>query len=204
LVWFLHSDSPFSRQKKLLLAYQGLERGVATFYDLPGIPPATLDYELTRKERKYLDKVPEKRDDPPTALVNWISRVLNLGTAVGFLKGQTGTSSDEHLYELSHDSISPLLQQFSVEFESWIRTRWIIAFYGFAGLVLLGPLFGVSLLLFGLATTLLYSLFAVVGLGLYILVIIAMSKVFVFIFEAVGFPLMRLLTKGDPVKKRKM
>src|SRR5437870_12125845 len=30
--------TPFSRQKKLLLAYQDFERGVATFYDLPGIP----------------------------------------------------------------------------------------------------------------------------------------------------------------------
>jgi hypothetical protein len=41
LVWFLHSDSPFLGKRKLLLAYQGFERGVATFYDLPGIlgPP---------------------------------------------------------------------------------------------------------------------------------------------------------------------
>jgi hypothetical protein len=38
LVWFLHSDSPFLGKRKLLLAYQGCERGVATFYDLPGIP----------------------------------------------------------------------------------------------------------------------------------------------------------------------
>jgi hypothetical protein len=39
LVWFLHSDSPFLGKRKLLLAYQGCERGVANFYDLPGIPP---------------------------------------------------------------------------------------------------------------------------------------------------------------------
>jgi hypothetical protein len=26
LIWFLHSDSPFSRERKLLLAYQGFER----------------------------------------------------------------------------------------------------------------------------------------------------------------------------------
>jgi len=38
LIWFLHSDSPFLGKRKLLLAYQGWERGVATFYDLPGIP----------------------------------------------------------------------------------------------------------------------------------------------------------------------
>src|ERR1035441_8782433 len=39
LVWFLHSDSPFSRQKKIALSLsKGIERGVATFYDLPDIP----------------------------------------------------------------------------------------------------------------------------------------------------------------------
>ena len=32
------NDSPFLGKRKLLLAYQGCERGVATFYDLPGIP----------------------------------------------------------------------------------------------------------------------------------------------------------------------
>src|ERR1019366_7104763 len=42
LVWFLHSDSPFLGKRKLLLAYQGCERGVATFYDLPGIPAAII------------------------------------------------------------------------------------------------------------------------------------------------------------------
>jgi hypothetical protein len=36
LVWFLHSDSPFLGKRKMLLAYQGFERGVATFYELPG------------------------------------------------------------------------------------------------------------------------------------------------------------------------
>jgi len=38
LIWFLHGDSPFSWLRKLLSAYQGCERRVATFYDLPGIP----------------------------------------------------------------------------------------------------------------------------------------------------------------------
>jgi hypothetical protein len=48
LVWFLHSDSPFSRQKKIALSLsKGIERGVATFYDLPDIPDewdARVDY----------------------------------------------------------------------------------------------------------------------------------------------------------------
>jgi tellurite resistance protein TehA-like permease len=36
LVWFVHSDSPFLGKRKLLLAYQGFERGVSNFYGLPG------------------------------------------------------------------------------------------------------------------------------------------------------------------------
>jgi hypothetical protein len=38
LVWFLHSDSPFSRERKLALSLSRLRAGVATFYDLQGIP----------------------------------------------------------------------------------------------------------------------------------------------------------------------
>src|SRR6266705_4741494 len=38
LVWFLHSDSPFLGKRNSLSAYQDWERGVATFYDLTGIP----------------------------------------------------------------------------------------------------------------------------------------------------------------------
>jgi hypothetical protein len=54
LVWFLHSDSPFLGKRKLLLAYQGFERGVATFYDLPGIPPPR-PLEVIEKDIKALE-----------------------------------------------------------------------------------------------------------------------------------------------------
>jgi hypothetical protein len=171
--------------------------------DLGVAGPAALDFELTRKERKYLDKAPEKRGDPPAALVNWISRVLTLGTAVGFLKCQTGSSPDARLYELSHDSISPLLQQFAVDFESWVRARWTIIIYGLMALVLLGPLFVVAWVLFGLAKTLLYSTFVVLGIGIYVALVFGMVKVIEFVVQALTFPLMRLLCKGDPVKSRK-
>src|ERR1022692_4309531 len=46
LVWFLHSDSLLLGKRKLLLAYQGCERGVATFYDLPGIPLSVLHHQV--------------------------------------------------------------------------------------------------------------------------------------------------------------
>ncbi|MGB6943555.1 MAG: hypothetical protein WBE37_14245, partial [Bryobacteraceae bacterium] len=38
LIWFLHSDSPFSRERKFALSLSRLRAGVANFYDLPGIP----------------------------------------------------------------------------------------------------------------------------------------------------------------------
>jgi hypothetical protein len=41
LIWFLHSDSPFSRQKKIALSLSRLRAGVANFYELPGIPDAS-------------------------------------------------------------------------------------------------------------------------------------------------------------------
>jgi hypothetical protein len=39
-IWygFFIATPPFPGKRKLLLAHQGFERGVATFYDLPGIP----------------------------------------------------------------------------------------------------------------------------------------------------------------------
>jgi hypothetical protein len=39
LVWFLHSDSPFSWKKNFPEAITPRGVRVATFYDLPGIPP---------------------------------------------------------------------------------------------------------------------------------------------------------------------
>src|SRR5438309_10360375 len=48
----------FSAKENSLSAYQGWERGVATFYDLPGIPrPATAD--ATRRPIKYSMRVLE-------------------------------------------------------------------------------------------------------------------------------------------------
>jgi hypothetical protein len=57
LVWFLHSDSPFSRQKKIALSLsKGIERRVATFYDLPDIPGARRSIAEGRSFMAYLEK----------------------------------------------------------------------------------------------------------------------------------------------------
>jgi len=56
LVWFLHSDSPFLGKRKLLLAYQGCERGVATFYDLPDIP-VHLDFRRQPEDLNDFEKI---------------------------------------------------------------------------------------------------------------------------------------------------
>jgi hypothetical protein len=64
LVWFLHSDSPFSRQKKIALSLsKGIEQGVATFYDLPDIPALgqpVSERDLLRK--KHPELYPEEID----------------------------------------------------------------------------------------------------------------------------------------------
>ena len=60
LVWrFLHSDSPFLGKRELLLAYQGCERGVATFYNLPGIPVQTTERYIGSKQ-KFQDAVNDR------------------------------------------------------------------------------------------------------------------------------------------------
>jgi hypothetical protein len=44
LIWFLHSDSPFFRQRKIALSLSKAQSSrVATFYDLPGIPGSRVD-----------------------------------------------------------------------------------------------------------------------------------------------------------------
>src|SRR5213594_3596219 len=51
-IWYgFFIATPFSRQKKLLLAYQDFERGVATFYDLPGIPSDVPAFSIVNQYR---------------------------------------------------------------------------------------------------------------------------------------------------------
>jgi hypothetical protein len=184
---------------KSIVSASALARKIRT-EDLGVSGPAALDYELTPKERKYLDKLIEKRGDRPEALVAWISRVLSLGVGIGLLKRQTGILQAEPLYELSHDAVSPFLQQFATEYENWIRTRWTIVYFGVLLLVFVGPFLAGSVATFGIKDTLLYALDAITVIGGLVILIFVMRRVFTFFYEALAFPLMRTLIIGDPSK----
>ena len=104
---------------------------------------------------------------------------------------------------MSHDSLSPFLQQFSIEFERWVRTRWLIWRWSVSAAILFTPLVVVAVILFGLAQVALWSvMFLVAGL-IYAVVIWLWLKVFRFLYEALAFPMVRFLAQGDPVKKAK-
>jgi hypothetical protein len=186
---------------KSIVSAPALARKLRT-EDLGVAGPAALDYELTTRERKYLDTVPEKRGNPPAALVDWISRVLALGRASGFLKCQRGSTYQERLYELSHDALSPFLQQFSVDFESWMRVRCIAALWGFLAVVTLVPPFIVAWMILGLRTTLLFGILVILVLAFYAGFIYMASKAFKYMYEALVFPLHRLLSRGDPARRK--
>jgi hypothetical protein len=113
--------SPLALAKKLKMQDLGLAG------------PAIAAGQVTTLDRRYLERIPEKRGEPPPHMVWWISEVLKKGVALGFLKQQRGlgvgpggqdTSTEAtRLYELSHDSLGDIFQQFSLEFESWVRWR---------------------------------------------------------------------------------
>jgi hypothetical protein len=164
--------------------------------DLGVAGPAVLDYELTRKERGYLSKMPEKRAAPPTALLTWVTRVLNVGVEAGLLKRQNGLQLGEPVYELSHDLLSPILQRFSVEFESWVRKRWYkVLAAGFATLVVL-PLVVLLAVLYGWAS-ILYIVAGALVFALYVGFIWVLSKIMLVALEALTFPILRRVVKGD-------
>lgn len=102
----------------------------------------------------------------------------------------------KNLFELSHDSLGEIFQQFSVEFEGWVRSRWAkllgIVFGGFIGL----PILLIAILAIGFFQALLG---AVVGIGilvLYIGMIWIMTKIMEFLYELIAFPIIRRLAKG--------
>jgi hypothetical protein len=101
--------------------------------------PASLLPERLRKKsdapnqskvsaRAYIKLPPERRGPPPEKMVEWINSVVTKGVEAGFLKRQTGSASSGNLFELSHDSLGPIFQQFALEFEVWMRVRatWLV------------------------------------------------------------------------------
>lgn len=160
--------------------------------------------------RQYLEGAPETRLTPPSELLGWISSVLSKGAEVGFVKQQRGlrdvsaddssTSSGATLFELSHDTLGDVLQQFSVEFESWLRFRWYMLWAVFAGTVLGLP--GIALAIaagVGIQELLIFLLFG----GLYVLAIWIARVVGRVLYRVIAYPILRRLARGEiPLPKK--
>lgn len=96
--------------------------------DLGLAGPAALAGVVSRRNRTYLGTGPEKRGLPPPELVAVIATVLQKGADAGFVKPQRGAlAEDGRLYELAHDTLGAFLQQFALDFEHWVRNRFVTA-----------------------------------------------------------------------------
>jgi hypothetical protein len=108
----------------------------------------TVESCVPRSCTEYLRAVPERRGAPPRELVAWIKRVLDKGVVAGFLKKQHGVfevivpsevpSGLRDIYELSHDFLGILLQQFALEFEVWVRSRYAMVAAAIFVLIIVG------------------------------------------------------------------
>jgi hypothetical protein len=162
---------------------------------------------------QYLKEAPENRGEPPGTLVDWIGRVMSKGTEVGFLKAQgtafgLATQSDVQvkrttLVEISHDMLGVIFQQFAVEFEVWIRTRWAILWGLVFGLLVYVPM-GVALMMsmdhWWLALLALVA--GLVFLVLYLVVAWLMGMLLGLVIHIVSFPILRRFTRGQmPMKE---
>ena len=94
--------------------------------DLGVVGRAVVSKALPAPARKYLERKPNVRAEPPEQLVTWISDVLKKGSSAGFLKRQAGFDERENLYELSHDRLGEILAQFTFDFQERLRKRWRI------------------------------------------------------------------------------
>ena len=160
--------------------------------DLGWAGAAVLAAALPRRGRAYLRRNPEWRGAGVTTVHIRIGRTLEQGAASGFLKrqrarpagGEGGPAEGGAVYELAHDTLGPLLQQFAAEFECWLRKRILLlvaapavvavllpalaalwAFVGpFRALVFLLTVFGLLAATVLLTVTLLYRLAAKLAL----------------------------------------
>jgi hypothetical protein len=108
----------------------------------------TVESKVARRCAEYLRAVPERREAPPAELVAWVKQVLDKGVSAGLLKKQHGLvdgrargeerTALRDIYELSHDFLGVLLQQFALEFEVWVRSRYGLVVLAVFGLTLVG------------------------------------------------------------------
>lgn len=175
--------------------------------DLGFAGPAVVQARLPKTDREYLKQMPERRGDPPNALKAWISDVVAKGVQAGFLKQQHGLAGVgpagrlvpelKNLFEISHDSLSELFQQFSLEFESWVRARWAKVVGVALGALFVLPFSIVTLIAQGLQAMLVALLTLIVFLGLYLGLVIIMVIAMEFLFELLAYPIVRRLARGE-------
>lgn len=173
--------------------------------DLGFAGPAVAKARLPKLDNEYMRQMPERRGDPPEGLVAWIADVVEKGVQAGFLKQQHGVSlapneaeapNLNRLFEISHDSLSDLFRQFSVEFESWVRGRWAKLVGVLFGLLVVLPFFVSSWIANGLLKTLIGAVIAVLGLVVYLLFVVVMALIMNFVFGLVAYPVIRRLARG--------
>jgi hypothetical protein len=155
---------------------------------------------VSRQSRKYLKPVPQERGQPPKDLVSYIASVLKKAADAGFLKQQRGVADDSvRLYALSHDTLGEILQQFSREFDDWLRSRLIITFGAMAGGLIV-------LLAFVILLSTLVPKY-VLGVVIWLITIIVFSwiirRFLSLISTLIAFPIIRRLTWGSvPLKSK--
>lgn len=152
----------------------------------------------------YLHKRPEKREEPPRELVFWITSVLVKGVNAGFLKKQRAVKSvnseqGNMLYELSHDFLSSIFQQFTVEFEGWLRARLAKLVGLLVGTLVFLPLAVVQFVRneYDVYETLKDILFGFGVLLFYGIVIVVFTYIGKLLNRVLIYPVIRWLAKGE-------
>src|SRR5208282_1210391 len=89
--------------------------------DMGAAGPAVVAKDLNRESRKYLRTPQQRRAEPPARLTARIASALEGGFRIGFLKryGKGSAAGLSNVYELAHDSLGEILQQFALEFDRW-------------------------------------------------------------------------------------
>jgi hypothetical protein len=167
------------------------------------VSPILVDYELDRRDRKYLLMPPPRRPGtpPPIKISSWVTRVLNQAVSAGFVRKYASVTGGSSYYELTHDSFGPLLEAFAAEFQKWVDRR---VYFGISVLI------GVPLYAFAVWTVMqnfkqplvLALIYTLLGFGAYLGLIFVLVKILEWFFEAIFFAPLRLLVRGDPIKKR--
>lgn len=186
---------------KAIVAADGLARRLQ-LRDLGAAGPAIVAASVSRRSRRYLQASPDQRDDPPADLVALIERVLQQGAERGFLKRQQGAAHTTSgpgrdavaspYYELAHDALADLLQQFAGEFQIWMRHRAALLYVGLIGLLIILPLFANSWRSHGPSNAFGSLLFD----ALFVSIVWGLRRLFALVVEAIVYPLVRRLARG--------